>query len=254
MLDSIPSECPVIVVDNSANNNIDSLSQNDSIKIIKLNENKGYGVACNIAAKQVDTPYILFLNPDTLFYKDTLTKLLEAVESYPQAVAFNPKIQSASGKQEFKKRSVLLSSKANAVTSKLPKQDLVVPFLAGSIMLVDRASFEKIGGFDEAIFLYHEDDDISIRLSKIGDIMYIDKSVATHLQGNSSARSPEIAALKAYHMGRSRIYALRKHNRPHAFIRSLGLAFMRALSPDMLFSKRRRAKVFAFMRGIWSMR
>ena len=103
-----------------------------------------------------------------------------------------------------------------------PKADCEVSILSGAAMLVKTSIFEKAGGFDPAIFLYHEDDDLSVRLSKkFGKLYFVRDALVMHLQGRSSARSPEVAALKAWHMGRSHVYVSHKHCRPMPFMRPL---------------------------------
>ena len=59
-----------------------------------------------------------------------------------------------------------------------------------------KENFFKLNGFDERIFLYHDDDDISIRLKReIGPLMYINNSEIVHLAGRSSSRDKEIASI-----------------------------------------------------------
>ena len=62
-----------------------------------------------------------------------------------------------------------------------------------------RTIFKKSGGFDPAIFLYHEDDDLSLRLSnEFGKLYFVHDALVMHMEGQSSERSPDIAALKAW--------------------------------------------------------
>jgi GT2 family glycosyltransferase len=130
-----------------------------------------------------------------------------------------------------------------------------LPVLSGAAFFVRRAAFEAVGGFDPAIFLYHEDDDLSLRLkAECGRLMFIAGAQVTHQGGGSSVRSPDVAALKAWHMGRSRVYAMRRHDRPLAFVQALTSAVWQLMSPLLLLSRRKRAKQVAFLRGVWSAR
>ena len=72
------------------------------------------------------------------------------------------------------------------------------------------------------------------------------------MEGQSSERSPEVAALKAWHMGRSRVYATRKHNRPMPFVRALFSALSQCFSLQVLLSSRKRAKHIAYLQGVIS--
>ena len=183
---------------------------------------------------------------------ETLSELIKAANNYPEASAFNPKIIDQSGKQNFKRRSVLLP-KSEWMSRKSPSFDRDVSVLSGAAIFIKKENFLKINGFDEKIFLYHEDDDISIRLKKeIGSLMYIQNAVITHAGGSSSSRDKSIAKIKGYHMGRSRVYAQNKHNLKAVTIRNIMLSFIQILSPEMLFSNRKRAKYTSFLRGVFA--
>ena len=134
-----------------------------------------------------------------------------------------------------------------------PKTDCEVTILSGAALLVRRSIFEKAGGFDPAIFLYHEDDDLALRLCKnYGKLYYVYDALVMHMEGRSSERTPETAALKAWHMGRSRVYATKKHDRPMPFTHALIMALMQLISIDVIIFRRKRAKQLAYLRGVIS--
>ena len=111
----------------------------------------------------------------------------------------------------------------------------------------------SIGGFDENIFLFHEDDDLSIRLRNIiGPLYNIPSAIIIHEGGSSSERSPEIASLKGFHMGKSRVYAQKKHKINFPLIRNFIFSFVQLFSIEIIFSKRKRAKYFSFFKGVLS--
>lgn len=125
-----------------------------------------------------------------------------------------------------------------------------MPLLNGAAMFVPRVHFDGIGGFDEAIFLYHEDDDLSLRLVQhYGPIRHVHGATVTHAEGNSTPRTPATAAFKAYHMAQSAIYTMRKHDRPMASLRVIAHAVLQLVSPLTLLSARKRAKSVSFLRG-----
>ena len=220
--------------------------------MIENKENIGYGSACNLGAEKASGSYLLFINPDSELNPGTLDELIKATDRYPNASAFNPKIIDRTGKQDFKRRSVLLP-KSEWMSKKFPTFDKDVSVLSGAAIFIKKEKFLQIKGFDEKIFLYHEDDDISIRLkNKIGNLMYIHNAVITHIGGSSSSRDESIAKIKGYHMGRSRVYAQKKHNIKAVIIRNIMLSIIQVLSPEMLFSKRKRAKYTYFLKGVFA--
>ena len=252
LLLSIPKESEVILVDNSKDQETKEIAISYDCVLIENKENIGYGSACNLGAEKASGSYLLFINPDSELNPGTLDELIKATDRYPNASAFNPKIIDRTGKQDFKRRSVLLP-KSEWMSKKFPTFDKDVSVLSGAAIFIKKEKFLQIKGFDEKIFLYHEDDDISIRLkNKIGNLMYIHNAVITHIGGSSSSRDESIAKIKGYHMGRSRVYAQKKHNIKAVTIRNIMLSLIQILSPEMLFSKRKRAKYTYFLKGVFA--
>lgn len=248
MIASIPDETPIVLIDNGRSNSFANLPAGRKIDIVRLTENLGFGRGCNAGAEVVQTPWILFLNPDARLKQGALEALLDAVGHHPSAVAFNPRIANADGSEYFKRRSWLLP-RSRYMKKGWPDTDSPVPILSGAAFFVSRKNFEKVGGFDPNIFLYHEDDDLSLRLAQLGSLMFVHNSLIIHAAGHSSGRSPQIARLKAFHMARSRIYTGIKHKRPFPKTSTFVQALTLLLSPTVLFSARRRAKAIGFLKG-----
>jgi len=257
MLASVPKNMPVVLVSNAGeddNSPLGELAKLHDATLIINKSNKGFGSACNQGADILKTELILFLNPDTILKPNAINAMLAAVDAFPNAVAFNPRIISSSGTPFFKRKSHLLP-RSMKMERGWPKADCEVSTLSGAAMLVKKSIFEKAGGFDPAIFLYHEDDDLSVRLSKqFGELYFVRDALVMHLQGLSSARSPEVAALKAWHMGRSHVYVNHKHCRPMPFMRPLLNALFQLCSIQILISRRKRAKQRAYLKGVISAR
>ena len=252
MLSSIHADTPVILVDN-ASPETDALQELAAAHgvTLKLNdENVWFGVACNQGAAGAETEFLLFLNPDAELQPGALEALLEAAEKYPKASAFNPRILDSKGWQSFRRWSKI--KPRERLKGPIPTSDSEVSVLSGSAILCRRTLFENIGGFDPAIFMYHEDDDLSLRLREHGPLMYCHNAKVVHLSGHGSPRSPEIAAFKAYYSARSRVYALGKYGHPRPRLSTFRVAILKLFEPDNLLSKRKRSKNIGFMRGIIS--
>lgn len=251
MLASVPGGTPVVLLDNSPQYDpaLGTLAKAHGARLIRNEVNLGFGVACNLGASGVQTEFLLFLNPDATLAPDALEQLVGAMNRFPKASAMNPRIAEADGSPNFKRRSVLIPRR-DWLPRGWPPADCEVPVLSGAAMFVRRAAFEAVEGFDPKIFLYHEDDDLSLRLRQAcGPLMFIREAVAMHQGGSSTDRSPEIAALKGWHLGRSRVYAMRKHGLTGAVPRAVFSAAFQLMSPTGVLSRRRRAKVLAMMRG-----
>jgi len=248
LIASIPDETPIVLVDSGRTNSFANLPIGRRIDVVSLDENLGFGRGCNAGAEAVRTPWIMFLNPDARLEPGALEALLEAVEKYPSAFAFNPRIANSDGSEYFKRRSWLLP-RTRYMKRGWPKTDTTVPVLSGAAFFVSKQIFEEVGGFDPNIFLYHEDDDLSLRLERLGPLMFVHNALIVHAAGHSSGRSPEIARLKAFHMAQSRIYTGLKYKRPFPRISTFIQALVLLTSPCVIFSARRRAKALGFLKG-----
>ncbi len=248
MIATVPEETPIVLVDNGKTNSFANLPAGRNIRIVQLEDNQGFGRGCNAGAAVAQTPWILFLNPDARLTAGAIEALLEAIDRHPSGVAFNPRISNSVGSEYFKRRSWLLPRR-RSMKKGWPAVDTVVPVLSGAAFFVSKQKFEAVDGFDAAIFLYHEDDDLSLRLAKLGQLVFVRDALVSHTAGHSSGRSPEIARLKAFHMAQSRIYAGKKHQRPLVVFSTLMQAVGLYTSPSIIFSARRRAKAAGFLAG-----
>lgn len=248
LVNAIPEQTPIILVDNGNTNTFADLPTDRNVRIVKLRYNVGFGRGCNAGADIVQTPWILFLNPDAKLNPGAIEALIEASVQYPSAIAFNPRIYNDDGSPYFKRRSWLLPRRSY-MKKGWPTGDAVVSVLSGAALFVSKRSFDSIGGFDPNIFMYHEDDDLSLRLASLGELRFVRNSTIVHSAGHSSGRSPEIAKFKAYHMAQSRIYAGQKHHIRFAKTSTLLQGCRLLLSPQIFFSARRRAKAIGFLQG-----
>lgn len=254
MLSSIPDGTPVVLVDNNSKDQseLEMISIESGFKLIKNSENFGFGVGCNLGAELVETEFVFFLNPDAVLEEGALEHLVQAADKHIDTVGFNPRISWPNGTPYFKKRSHLIS-RDKEMPRGWPKLDAEVPVLSGAALFVRLNDFSKIGGFDPNIFLYHEDDDLSLRLiATQGKLMFVRDSKVKHLFGGSTERTPQVAAFKGWHMGRSRMYATIKHNLSYAKSKAVRDATLQLLSPFNIISKRKHSKHWAYFKGVLS--
>jgi GT2 family glycosyltransferase len=247
MVASVPPGVPIIIVDNASRDKsaLRQMAERPGVRLIELEDNKGFGVACNVGAAAARTEFLLFLNPDAVLREGCLDALVDAARRYPDAAAFNPRITHEDGSVHFKRRSNLLPRR-EWLPRKWPAKESELPVLVGSAIFIAKLKFDAVGGFDPQIFLYYEDDDLSLRLRKqVGPLVFVPQAEVMHQGGSSTARSVEVARIKGYHLGRSRMYAVKKHGK--AWGRSLAVldAVFGAISPLVLLSKRKRAKQWA---------
>jgi N-acetylglucosaminyl-diphospho-decaprenol L-rhamnosyltransferase len=251
MLASVPAGTPIVLVDNASADaaQLAPLAGAYGAQVILNTRNIGFGAACNQGAACAQTEFLLFLNPDARLDPGALALLINAARRYPGASAFNPALIDDDGRIRFKRHSDLLPGQK--MPRGLPKSDTEVTILVGAALLVRRAAFEAVCGFDERIFLYYEDDDISLRLSQsCGPLMVIPAAIVRHARGASSGAGTDVSAFKAWHLGQARVYALRKHGIPFARTRSVATALRKLTNPVILWRAGEAQARLAFLRGV----
>ena len=254
LLESVPPGVTVVVVDNGGTDDTSDVAARHGTLLRRLDSNHGFGRGCNAGAEAATTEFLFFVNPDARLDAGCIDALVAFMDAHPDASAANPRIVKPNGKTEFKRRSILVP-RAEWLSNGPPDAAAPIIVLLGGAIFVRRSAFEAIGGFDPAIFLYHEDDDISVRLrQQCGPVWFVPGAQARHMAGHSSGRSPKVAAFKGYHMARSRIYALAKHGGRWPWLRTFANALIGLLLPHNLLSTRRRAKHLGQLRGAWSAR
>ena len=63
-----------------------------------------------------------------------------------------------------------------------------VAWVSGAAMVIERTAFTGVGGFDEQLFLYKEDEDLCLRLREAGGRVGVCTSITFVHETSSSAR------------------------------------------------------------------
>ena len=254
LLRSLPADIETIVVDNASSDETCQIAADLGARVIRLERNRGFGAGCNAGAAGNTREFVFFVNPDSQLTPECCTLLATAADAHPGAFAFNPAVLNEKGRIRLNRRSALVPR-----SGWTPRQyggedndiSTEVNILHGAAMFCRQSAFDAVGGFDETIFLYHEDDDLSVRLQQAGGTLRLEhKAKLMHIGGVSSGGSIGTAQLKAFFIAQSRIYVEKKHGVSvpllRAWIRSLSIL----LSPLTLVSRRKRAQAFSYIRGV----
>lgn len=238
---SVPDDVRVIVVDNASADNSARVARDHGAEVIDAGENLGFGTACNLGAKAAKTEFVLFLNPDARLLPNALDTLLAKADHTPKTVALGPLILDAQNQPETPRAATLLDD-VPAMMPTIPTTPSEVGFLSGACLLVRNEAFTAIGGFDEAIFLYLEDDDLCYRLRKAGGtLMLVPEARVTHDQGTSSPPSTASLQLRNHHTMASHVYLAKKHGLTVDFESMRRKAKRRLLTARLTFDRKRIA-------------
>jgi len=199
----------IIIVDNNSNDGSkESLpSKFWGVKFIFNNENLGFAKACNQGSKISSGDFILFLNPDSVLSETCLTDCVSFFKTHQDAGAVGVRMLDDKGKFLKESKRGLPSPSASfyklfGVTAIFPVSKTIAKYyqghlpenennpvevLSGAFMMIKRAVFEKVNGFDETFFMYGEDIDLSLRISQLGyKNYYLGKISIMHLKGGST--------------------------------------------------------------------
>jgi N-acetylglucosaminyl-diphospho-decaprenol L-rhamnosyltransferase len=158
----------LIIVDNASNDNTCDYVATVLPKavMIRNSENRGFGAACNQGIAAAETAYVVLLNPDCICTHIALESLLSIAQTSKTTAIVAPQVLTKSGTPEVSYRMGLMAWKAK---DNYPAQGLLcVEFVTGACFMMNKALIDSIHGFDEAYFMYYEDEDLCLRLRKAG--------------------------------------------------------------------------------------
>lgn len=142
----------------------ESFSEVCHFEIIRSEKNLGFGKANNVAVQRGISDIVCFFNIDTELMPDTLLHLEQAIGKSSMEIAAWELRQFP---YEHPKEYDVLTHETG--------------WCSGAALAVRREAFEKIGGFDEAFFMYAEDVDLSWRLRAFGyKLQYVPNAVIKH--------------------------------------------------------------------------
>jgi N-acetylglucosaminyl-diphospho-decaprenol L-rhamnosyltransferase len=239
----------VVVVDNASADGSTEKLGNLGIRLVVIrNEtNRGFAAACNQGVKGSDADYLLFLNPDTRLFEDSLDKPITFME-YPsnrkigivgiQLIDEHGHITRTCTRLPSPRQFFAQIIGFDRIAPRLfqshfmrewdHKESREVDHVMGAFFLIRRRLFEELGGFDERFFVYLEDLDLSYRAHRAGwHSFYIAEVKAYHKGGGTSE---QIKSVRLFYSLRSRIFYSYKHFGPaSATSLTLGTLFLEPL-------------------------
>lgn len=224
---------------------VDDCSPNDSIKkldcwidaqylkkeivLVKTDKNGGYSAALNKGiheAQKIGTKYIAIINNDLVFVNNYFSLLRNAALDNPEIAIWGGTIQGKDGSWQvsykFKKTyiSYLLSKKPFLYFFSKKKYEPTITdnhqgiirffgMVSGCCFMFHSGLIEKIGMWDENIYLNHEEDAIAAKLYVLGlQCAIVPEAALIHLGSQTIGAS---TPFQYYHRYISEIYVLKKY-------------------------------------------
>lgn len=224
-LGSIPSDVPVVVVDNASRDQTVKRvrESHPEAQIVALDRNLGFGAACNVGAERLGSCDVLLLNPDAMLAQGAIDQLAAILAQDSTLGIVGPLITDSEGRLELSwghDPTLVTEWRRQREHRRLPSVESLerarVDWVTGACCLVRRAAWEAVGGFDEGFFLYFEDLDLCRRVRAHGWGISFDPSArATHVRGASADTLGELKA-ERYRVSQLRYY--RTHAGPVAIV------------------------------------
>jgi N-acetylglucosaminyl-diphospho-decaprenol L-rhamnosyltransferase len=223
----------VVLADNGSTDGApEKAARREDVALLRIGENVGYGAAANrgVAELPDEVGWVVVANPDLEWGKGSIDTLLEAANRWPRGGSFGPLIREPSG--EVYPSARLLPSLGRGIghallgrvwpdnpwTRQYRQEDAAltehcVGWLSGSCLLLRRAAFDSVDGFDPSYFMYFEDVDLGDHLGRAGWLnVFVPSAEVVHLGGHATARA-RTSMLAEHHRSAYR-YLADRHQGP----------------------------------------
>lgn len=185
------------------------------LQVLRNGANLGFGPACNRGAARARGDVLVFLNPDCLVAQDFVARVRTALSTDDRIGVLGVQVTDAHGRaaRGNRRRDPTLRRALTTLTGlarlearwpawqgvEMPPANSaaveMVEAVSGACMVLPRAAFERVGGFDEGYFLHAEDLDLCRRVRDAGWRVAIDPGTrVAHVQGSSSRARPLFVA------------------------------------------------------------
>ena len=222
LIDSIPfsDNMEVIVVDNASTNDEATTIQQRHPQAIVLRSEKNLGFAGgnNLGIKAAKGKYLFLVNNDTTFKDFNANVLIARLDSSPQIGMVCPKIRFAWGNNpiQFAGYTPLSPITIRNQSIGFGEEDKgqydtphPTPYAHGAAMMLKREVVDKVGLMPEDYFLYYEELDWSMMITRTGyEIWYEPACTIYHKESQSTGQN---SPLRTYYITRNRLLLVKRN-------------------------------------------
>lgn len=224
LIDSIPfnEDMEVIVIDNGSTENEAKVIQEryPYIKVIRSDKNLGFAGGNNIGIKAAKGKYLYLINNDTIFKDFNPLELINRLQISPRIGVVCPKIRFAWGNNPIQFAGytplspITIRNKAIGFGEEDKGQydtPHPTPYTHGAAMMLKREVIDKVGLMPECYFLYYEELDWSMMITRAGyEIWYESASTIYHKESQSTGQN---SPLRTYYITRNRLLLVKRNHK-----------------------------------------
>jgi GT2 family glycosyltransferase len=205
--------------------------------------------------------FVWMLNSDAVSKPDTLSRLIDTALLTPHIGLASPLIGDSGRPGVFQIAGGMIADDGcSFLATPSPKQgkkwqDIFPDRIAivGTAALYSREAFSRVGCFDEKLFAYNEDIDLSIRCCRAGfrNVYAFDVNVVHETKTKDAGG--QVAPHVSYYMSRNKIFLQKKYNGDVAFIKACLWELSIRLNEIKKFDLYRKSPLVAqaMLAGIW---
>lgn len=203
----------IILSDNSPEMDLFEEIQRSYPQVVAIkNENKGFGHGNNEGAKVARGKYLLFLNPDTILVEPIFKFAQKTFEENPKLGLFGVKLVDRERKRNHSYYIIdgdgFWAAQKEKLANALDFYQDGKMYIAGADLFVRREAFMDSGCFDENMFMYSEEPDLTRRVRALGyTTAYFKEIQIIHLEGKTTGKSLSSEKMRL----ESKEYYCRKH-------------------------------------------
>jgi GT2 family glycosyltransferase len=246
----------IVIVDNGTDRTYEMVCRDfPQIRAIKT-QNRGFANGNNVAVLTGIGRYVLFLNPDTEILDGSLADLTAALDLRPEVgligvkqvtgdgtlwptIRYFPNFARALGEalglERWPRRPRWAGERELDLS--IYEREVACDWTSGSFLLARREALLSAGLFDERFFLYCEEPDLCLRMTRSGwSVRHLPTMTILHHAGKQGIK-PELTAQEAF---ARRQYARKHFATPHRFAYIAAVAAGHLLRAGFISSGRHR--------------
>ncbi len=269
LLARLPAELPIAVVDNARGaDGLDQVVAGRPAARYLPGPGEGFARAANLGARTSTADHVIFVNPDSGPTAEQFEAMIADLDADPDLVAVGATTVLSDGRVELGvggweptvRRCLVHAVGLHAVLPEagvyarpVPGRPLHLEWLSGACLVVRRADFLALGGFDESFFVYNEDMAFGRRVREAGRTLRLRTDILVpHAGGGSGEAKTRMFQMR----GASMMQYVSSVNPPlpTALMRlELTLATLVRLAASAVRGRRALVRSHAaYVRGLWA--